>query len=1042
MIAFSFEWNRWISRAAWCLILTWCHSSKVLSQDFSQYYCLGKNQGLPSNSVHAIAQDSNGFMWFGTSQGLARYDGFAVKIYSIGHRGSSGSDDRINSLLVDRDQLWIGHHHGLSRLNLMLDSMKHIRISSDSSYTKDAVITCFKDSFGKIWIGTKHYGFGYYDNHADTMCFFQLDKDQLSNQKADYARTLEVLSFVQDIRDDSIMWVGTYGGLVKFDQRNSSLKHYYFDPPNNFHQGSVNAFRLLHQTNQGQLYMASWHTGLNKVDIRNSTLDPVVPYLPGNNDHFFAPIRSLFQNDAGKLSVTSTIGLATYDLNAGKYLSFDENIGNEIRQGIDFIDLQGRTYLKHSEEGLRVFDPAHQQFQTRKFADLNQGGLGFVYEVIWDEVVSEYYVAARAADALYRYHRGRNQWVKTAVPPAYFSLNQVQCTNIVKERQDRLILSTYAGLLYFYPDKNVLLPTSFDLPKSIERIGTIYMGSKNRLWISTNRDGIYYIDLTTSKTHSLYNEAEYDLHLGNSQIFFEDSRGNLYIKSNLGFRLLKADGTFIKMINPEIDISDKGKFVEDGYGRVWLSYNRRALGYVSIDEPEKGIILGREMKMVDQIHHLDRSPDGYLWCVTTENLIKLNFDMEIQNVIKFNYSTNTNDFFSFFIDQNNIATLGGRNQIVQTNLNSLTGDINPPKPYITDINVKESPYPCGVAYQNLKALELGPTENFFSISYSAMTSRFGQENRFRYRLEGFQDTWIEVGNRNYANFTNVPSGDYVFSLQAANHGEEWSDLVFSLPISIKESFFEKLEVQIILLAIIFGIGYALYRLRIAKIREGERLKTAFQKKLNSVEMSALRAQMNPHFIFNCLNSIESFIVKNDTINASNYLNDFARLIRLILKNSRSRFVTLAQEIEAIELYLQMERLRFDNQFKYEMKIDQSLDTQSVEIPPMLIQPYIENAIWHGLMHKENGGTLTVEIRKEVEAIRCSVIDDGIGRRESQRINAQKFSRPKESYGMTITQDRIETINALYDLNASVKITDLCDAHNVPSGTRVDLFLPI
>jgi len=202
--------------------------------------------------------------------------------------------------------------------------------------------------------------------------------------------------------------------------------------------------------------------------------------------------------------------------------------------------------------------------------------------------------------------------------------------------------------------------------------------------------------------------------------------------------------------------------------------------------------------------------------------------------------------------------------------------------------------------------------------------------------------------------------------------------------------------------------------------------------------------MNPHFIFNSLNSIDSYIIRNESKQASEYLNNFARLMRLILQNSRSNYITLKDELIALELYLQMESLRFKNKFRYTIDVDEALDTSSIVIPPMLIQPYIENAIWHGVMSKNNGETGKVELHiyKKNENLYCVVSDNGIGRKKAAELREKKLHTHKRSMGMQITQDRIEIINKLYNLNTTVQIHDIENEQGEAEGTRVELTIPI
>jgi len=222
----------------------------------------------------------------------------------------------------------------------------------------------------------------------------------------------------------------------------------------------------------------------------------------------------------------------------------------------------------------------------------------------------------------------------------------------------------------------------------------------------------------------------------------------------------------------------------------------------------------------------------------------------------------------------------------------------------------------------------------------------------------------------------------------------------------------------------------------------EAMKTDFEKKLSDSELQALRAQMNPHFLFNSLNSINSFIIKNNQEKASEYLSKFSKLIRQVLNNSKSSKVTLANELAALQLYIQMEALRFSNKFEYDINVDSSIEADYLEIPPLIIQPYVENSIWHGLMHKKEGvGRLLVTIFKEENTLICTIEDNGIGRAAARNIKSKSVVKQK-SYGMNITQERLNYNNQKFKEWTNIEIIDLFDERNNGTGTRVVIKIDI
>jgi tetratricopeptide (TPR) repeat protein len=234
-----------------------------------------------------------------------------------------------------------------------------------------------------------------------------------------------------------------------------------------------------------------------------------------------------------------------------------------------------------------------------------------------------------------------------------------------------------------------------------------------------------------------------------------------------------------------------------------------------------------------------------------------------------------------------------------------------------------------------------------------------------------------------------------------------------------------------------------YRNRVEHEREAmEKLRAeeAHLRQLQETELHALRSQMNPHFIFNCLNAVKSLVLKNENEAASQYITKFSKLVRMVLENSRSEWISLEQELNILTLYLDIEQTRFNNSFQYWINIEGDVDTEGVKIPPMLIQPYVENAIWHGLMHKEGGGNVTISIiQKTDNLLKINVLDDGVGRQEAMKIKSKSATKNK-SLGIEISNDRLKIINQIYKVNANVVIQDLVDSEGNSCGTNVCLQL--
>ncbi|MBO9730792.1 MAG: tetratricopeptide repeat protein [Chitinophaga sp.] len=234
----------------------------------------------------------------------------------------------------------------------------------------------------------------------------------------------------------------------------------------------------------------------------------------------------------------------------------------------------------------------------------------------------------------------------------------------------------------------------------------------------------------------------------------------------------------------------------------------------------------------------------------------------------------------------------------------------------------------------------------------------------------------------------------------------------------------------LLMAVVGGFFYIRHRNLQAK------------KQTLQLELRSLRSQMNPHFIFNSLSSIHRYIWSNNQEEASDYLTKFSRLMRLILDNTQHTFVTLNKELESLRLYLDLESLRCNGIFDYSFNIDPDINDEEVLIPPMILQPYVENAIWHGLVHKlpEEKGLLTIDIVLKNRSLVCTITDNGIGRKKAMEIKDRK-GRLHNSVGMKVTEGRIDLIRKINNKDARVMVTDLEDEQGQGIGTKVTIVLP-
>ena len=335
-------------------------------------------------------------------------------------------------------------------------------------------------------------------------------------------------------------------------------------------------------------------------------------------------------------------------------------------------------------------------------------------------------------------------------------------------------------------------------------------------------------------------------------------------------------------------------------------------------------------------------------------------------------------------------------------------------------------------------INLNYNENQLELKFGLINS-LSKDIKYQYRLIGQNNQWEENGNSNKVELKNLNKSAYQFEVRALHNNMIVAEqkIQINKEILFYQHWWFKLGV---LLGILSIIGL-LFQNRQKRIRDKKQLNSEFEEKLIEVEMSALRAQMNPHFLFNSLNSIKYFAYHKDKEETGDYINKFALLVRAILNNSKTKTISLKQEIKTIKLYTEIEQIRFEKEFEFEFKIDDTLDQDEIQIPSMLIQPFIENAIWHGLMHKEGKGKLTLGVFDQEDKILIEVLDNGIGRKRAQAIKENAMNTKSKSLGMEITSDRMSLIEKSLGIKAHFLVKDLQDQEGKSAGTRVQIIIP-
>jgi hypothetical protein len=417
-----------------------------------------------------------------------------------------------------------------------------------------------------------------------------------------------------------------------------------------------------------------------------------------------------------------------------------------------------------------------------------------------------------------------------------------------------------------------------------------------------------------------------------------------------------------------------------------------------------------------------------LWIATNNGIAKaeivLNGDfLSLDNIIKIP-GMHSDEVYDLTIDSTHVfaATQKG---LVRFNQNYSTIS---PQTYFTGVKINSKDTVVKSNYL------LASDENSIEISFIGLSYAKAGNILYKYKLDGIDSEWRTTIHRS-VQYPMLNPGNYTFKLKAVNYQGVETEKPLQLNFIIKKPYYDTIWFRTLIAAVICSIILLIFSIKLRV----EKKRVSLTHSMNLYRQQALSAQMNPHFIYNSLNSIQNYILQNNRETSSKYLSLFSRLMRQILENSQNRLISLKEEIDALKLYVDLELIRFRDNFDFRLEIDNELQLRDIFVPPLILQPYVENAIHHGLIHKTGSKELVVRIVSENDFVTIEIRDNGIGRKNAEEIKRRKTNTYK-SMGMDITTKRVELFKTIYSNKISVEINDLTSDRNLPIGTSVKITL--
>lgn len=961
-----------------------------------QYYFknYSAENGLPFVQVYCMYQDSKGFLWSGGYGGLSKFDGKTFTNYSP---KNGLIDHYVNAITEDENgRIYVGTQEGLS----VIDGRRIVNYGYVQGLKARNVKALYKGQRHGVYLGTNN---GLYKLSHDSIKELPQFKDLNINCLAKSS--------------NNALLVGTNKGLILFGHE--GLKR--IDTLNGLAHMNVNCVvelksrkSLLIGTNKGlSLYDLQTKKCIN-YHVQNGLIDERITSL-------------LLEHDE-KIWIGSTNGLMLFD---GKTFTFYA-IGQEMNANLIrslLVDYEDNIWIGTHNGLFKYRDDSFNSFDK-----ITGPGNASIYQIFRDSRKDLWICSDN--NGVYRYSQG---FFKRYGPRD--GLPSVVCRGGLEDNDKNLWFATDENVSVFDGDKfyNLSLPERFKGPYDAlykAKNGAIYIGGTRAYAKVVKLLNGYYIE-----KHDMPYKTEKQI-----EAFCEDKQGNLWI-GTWGAGLWVEDKSG-KLKN----YSTSHAINVDGFFNILIDEDNflyaatlSGLFVLDIDKDQYRFITEKDGLNSELCYALGFAEDKkVVWIGTNQGINKLDIkDLKQNSKINIKSLGRNEGFTGVECNANGIwedgdGTLwfGTVSGLVRHQPRVFKRNLFAPRLVFTSIEVvnRDTLLPDN-SY-------LSHNENSLAFYYRGICLTNPDNVLYQHKLEGLEKDWSDPTPDYYSKYANLPPGKYVFKVKSCNNEGIWNEIPTEFAFTIKTPFYKTWWFILTIVGLIVLSVYVMFRIRLKNIKRTQKMEYDRKVEMSKIELKALRSQMNPHFIFNSLNSIQHYIFNSKSDEAIKYLNKFARLVRIILNNSDKPTVTVAEDIEALRLYLELEQMRFDNKFEYKIELDGSVDEDYDVMPPLLMQPYVENAILHGLNPKQGKGFLNIHISTENNLIVCAIEDNGIGRKKAAEIKRTMPGNKHKSLGMKITEDRLKILNELHRSKLNIEIEDLEDASGNSQGTRVVIYIPI
>ena len=940
---------------------------------------MSKVSNLPDVEFYDIAEDNQNYIWLAANKGLYRYNGKNYKRFS--HPQQRGNS--LFQLKFDaKNQLWCNNIYG----QLFYVENDSLKLFYDASKLVNGQLANFEILENSIRLFTV---IGIFDIDKSTKQVTEVFKGMcITNAKDGNNNYTFIINLESDLERHR---------LYKFDN-NTKTKILEITSSNRIQSPRIFAFKntvfFTHKSSNGNI--------IYKIDkIKNTSTKVVTPARLKNetiynvlnieNNYWFLTSSGVFiygfENEIftlkEQLFKTESISDVQLDFNKNYWFTtLDNGVFVSPNLNIRRVDLSNIKYKITASVALQ-----NNQFVL----GTNDGKLLFY---------------------------NQNQLTKTLQLPGKKIIGKL----FFDAQSEQLIVSINASesfVVNLKNDKILDVNNRFSVAKTFSKI------DDNTLFYGNYRQGIVY--------KNPFNNPE--------QQILKESRVKSSVVSNNHLFVSYIDGLYkynTKTFNAEeILFNSKSLLVNTltkTNGTVWVATQHNGLL-----KYENNTLKPSEIKLPENLQINAIHADGLvLWISTDAGLFQYHTKTHQLKSLSAQDGLNTavNDFL---ILQNQIIVSLPKAFYALPKSDALFKAFKTAKVRVEAVKINDRDTLVATNYKlpyNLNKIDMSFNSNGFQSN---------QHVSYQYRVKQIDTSWQNIPlNTQFVTFNSLSSGTYTFELKAQNLSAKQA--VFATPITfvIAKPFWETYWFYGLILASVFGLIWLYFRWRLQQ-KEAQRIaevdKILIDKKITNLRLENLRSQMNPHFIFNALNSIQDYIISNEKELASSYLVKFSRLIRMYLDYSQQNEITLEEELNALKLYLELEKVRFEDELEYTISVDNQLKTKQIKVPSLFIQPYVENALKHGLLHKLNDRKLQIEAKIiQQNKLEITVEDNGIGRAQSEKL--KRPNQQHKPFATKANEERVHLYKNKLKRDIAITTNDLYDENDVAAGTKVVITMPI